>query len=356
MIGSEGRTGQAWRTVARAAALMAVVVLTLAACSGQDAADGDGSGNAVAETDADGLGTETTESASSRDVRRPTIQLGVTDWTGARLNAVIAERLIERRLGYPVETVQITDLLDMAVDLERGDIDAVLEVWPNTLLPTEQEAIESSSIVDLGPLGVEGRVGWYVPRYVAEGELGVTGWEDLADSTVASAFATPQTGRLGRFLGTNPDYAQYDEGLVDALDLPFEVIYSGSDAATEDAVAAAVAAEEAVLLYWWRPTALVDRYDLVEVPLPPRTEECVADIEAEAAFACAYPVDELTKLASPELSARAPEVEQFLRAFRLTTDQQEAMIGRVDNDGVPLLEVADTWIAANEAIWETWFE
>lgn len=334
-------------------ALLVVVLLLMAGCTGDS--DGD-PGDAASETAGDTSAEETTASTAGRDLRRPTIELGVTDWTGSRLNAAIAERLIERRLGYPVETVEITDLLDMAIDLEQGEIDAVLEVWRTTLLPAEQEAIESGGIVDLGPLGVEGSVGWFVPRSVAEGELGVTDWQVLADPAVAAAFATPETGRLGRFLGTNPDYAQYDEGLVDALELPFQVVYSGSDAATEAEVSAAVAADEPVLLYWWRPTALVDRYDLVEVALPARTDGCVADIEAEVAFACAYPVDQLAKLASPALADEAPEIERFLRAFRLTTDQQEAMIGQVDNDGTPLIEVADAWIEANGDTWEAWFD
>lgn len=340
-------------------ALGIAALLVLAACTGGgdgtdgDGDDGSGAGGDLAE---EAAAEEATATSSGRDLRRPTIELGVTDWTGARLNAAIAERLIERRLGYPVETVEIMDLLDMAADLEQGEIDAVLEVWRTTLLPAELEAIESGGIVDLGPLGVEGRVGWFVPRYVAEGELAVTGWEALADPAVAAAFATSETGRLGRFLGTNPDYAQYDEGLVDALDLPLQVVYSGSDAATEAEVAAAVAAERPVLLYWWRPTALVERYGLVEVALPPRTDDCVADIEAEVAFACAYPVDRLAKLASPTLADEAPEVERFLRAFRLTTDQQEAMIGQVDNDGIPIGAVADAWIEANGDTWESWFE
>lgn len=328
--------------------------LALAACTGSSESE---SGSVEGSESESVEGAETSAStAPVRAVRRPTIQLGVTDWTGARLNSAIAERLIERRLGYPVETVEIVDLLDMADDLVVGDIDAVLELWPSTLLDDEREVIEGGDIVDLGPLGVEGKVGWFVPRYVAEGELAVTGWEALAAPGVADAFATPETGRRGRFLGTNPAYEQYDEQLIEELDLPFEVIYSGSDAATEAEVAAAVANEDPIVLYWWRPTALVERYDLVRVALPERTDACVEAIEAGEAFGCDYPVDRLRKLASPGLEDEAPEVERFLRALRFTTDDQERMIGQVDNGGRTVAEVADAWIETNGSTWEAWFE
>lgn len=289
-----------------------------------------------------------------RDAFRPTVRLGVTDWTGARLNVAIAERLIERRLGYPVDPVEVRDLQNMVDDLEAGDLDAVLELWPSTLLASEREAIDDSSLVELGPLGVEGRVGWYVPRYVVDGDLAVGDWEALLDPAIAAAFATPETGGLGRFLGTDPSYEQYDEELIDALALPFEVSYSGSDAATEAEVEAAVAAERPILLYWWRPTALADRFDLVSVALPSRTDDCVAEFEAGGPLRCDYAVDVLFKLGSPGLSTKAPEVERFLRAMRLTTDQQEAMIGQVDNGDRAVGEVADAWIEANRDTWEPW--
>ncbi len=334
--------------VGLAVGVLAVGGLALAACTGSTSTEGESASVEAGET--------TSSSAPIRAVRRPTIQLGVTDWTGARLNSAIAERLIERRLGYPVETVEIVDLLDMADDLTTGEIDAVLELWPSTLLDEEREVIEGGEIVDLGPLGVEGKVGWFVPRYVAEGELAITDWEALAAPGVAAAFATPETGGRGRFLGTNPAYEQYDEQLIDELGLPFEIIYSGSDAATEAEVAAAVADQDPIILYWWRPTALVRRYDLVSVALPERTQACVEAIEAGEDAGCDYPVDRLRKLASPGLEDEAPEVERFLRALRLTTDDQEAMISAVDNDGRTVAEVADAWIEGNAPTWEAWFE
>ncbi len=275
-------------------------------------------------------------------------------WTGAEVNVAIAEQVIERRLGYPVEAVPVTDMGRMLTELEAGDLDAVLELWPSGLLEEEQQRIDDGPYLDLGPLGVEGQIGWYVPRYVTTGEPPVTDWEDLADPAVARTFATPATGRRGRLLGTDPGYEQYDEELIDALDLDLVVEYSGSDAATATEVAAAVAAGEPILLYWWTPTALVARFDLVEVELPPHTTDCAAEIEAGATARCGYPSDELFKIGSPDLTERAPDVDHVLREFRLGTEEQLALIDRIDNGGESVDEVAAAWISANKDRWESW--
>ena len=85
-------------------------------------------------------------------------------------------------------------------------------------------------------------------------------------------------------------YSQADEAIIANLDLPLQVVYSGSEAATVAALDSAVSSESPILMYWWVPTAAAGKYNLVEVELPEYTEECYAD---PAEIACAYPEDVL---------------------------------------------------------------
>lgn len=336
--------------------LLLVAVLPAACTGGTESTTGpQGDGDPVDGGATTGGTAGATGSTSPRDVHRPTVNLAVTEWTAARLNAAIAEHLIELRLGYPVEAVPVRDVGTMLDDLGSGDLDAVLELWPSTLEEAEQALIDSGAVAELGPLGVEAKVGWFVPRYVVEGELAVDHWERLADPAVARAFATPSTGSQGRFLGIDPDYyAELDEGLIDSLGLPFVVEYSGSEEASAAEVGTAVTAERPILLYWWTPTALVAGHDLVNVALPERTADCVADIEAGAPARCDYTVDRLIKLASPDLATKAPEVDRFLRAFELTTEDQLDLLDRVENRGQTIDQAVGAWVSANRDRWGAW--
>ena len=140
-------------------------------------------------------------------------------------------------------------------------------------------------------------------------------------------FATAETGEIGRFLGTDPSYSHYDEAIIENLELPFQVVFSGSEASTVAELDARFAAEEPILMYWWTPTAAVAAYDLVNVTLPEYAEECYAD---PAAIDCDYPEDVLTKYASAQLAEKAPNVQSFLEKFTITTEDQLSMLPAVE--------------------------
>jgi glycine betaine/proline transport system substrate-binding protein len=281
---------------------------------------------------------------------RPDIVLVQNAWTASALDVAIAKLLIEENLGNSVELTAI-DENTMWSGLASGDLDACLELWPSGISADERAYLEDEEVVEIGKLGTTGRIGWYVPRYVQEQYPETATWEGFLDPEIAGQFASPETGDLGRFLGTDPSYSQYDEAIIENLGLQLQVVYSGSEAATVAAVDSAVASESPILLYWWIPTATALKYDLVEVELPAYTDECYAD---PAKIACAYPEDVLVKVASPQLAEKDPEVSNFLAWFTLTFEDQTSMLQPVEIDGQPAEEIAAQWIADHEDTWTPW--
>lgn len=196
-----------------------------------------------------------------------------------------------------------------------------------------------------------GKIGWFVPSYVIDEHPELATWEGFQDPAVAAEFATAETGDLGRFLGTDPSYSQYDEAIIENLELPLQVVFSGSEPATVAELDTRFANEEPIVMYWWTPTAAVAKYDLVNVLLPEYNEECYAD---PAAIDCDYPEDVLIKAASAQLADKAPDVQAFLEAFTITTEDQLSMLPSVEIDGEDPSAVAAEWVAANESIWSAW--
>jgi len=309
------------------------------------AACGDGSGSST--TAAAGDGSTTAAPATDGE----TINLVANAWTASALNAEIAKQLIESELGNPVEIVAI-DENTMFTGLSDGSLDVVLEVWPSGITPDEQAYLDDGSVVNIGELGVVGQIGWFVPSYVIDEHPDLATWEGYLDPANAALFATAETGDLGRFLGTDPSYSQYDEPIIANLGLPFMAVFSGSEPATVAELDTRVAAGEPILMYWWTPTAAVAKYDLVQVELPEYSDECYAG-EVEDVD-CAYPSDTLVKLASAGLEEKAPNVLTFLEAFSLTNDDQLGMLPAVEIDGEDAADIAAQWIADNEDVWSAW--
>lgn len=325
-----------------------IVVVALAmvatACGGGTAATTAGDGG-TATTAGDG-GTATTAATGDK----PAITIVANAWTASALNAEIAKQLIESELGNPVEVVAI-DENTMFTGLSDGSLDAVLEIWPSGVTADEQAFIDDGSVLNIGELGTIGKIGWFVPQYVIDEHPELATWEGFKDPANAELFATAETGDQGRFLGTDPSYSQYDEAIIANLDLPFQVVFSGSEPATVAELDARVAANEPIVMYWWTPTAAVAKYELVNVLLPEYSAECYADT---AAIDCDYPEDVLFKAASSQLQEKAPDVLAFLENFTITTEDQLSMLPAVEIDGEDAADVAANWIAEHEDVWSAW--
>ena len=337
------------RRLAPVLSLAVVGSLILGAC-GDDDSDSADTGDTTGS--ADTAAPDGTEADAGGDTGgdKPTIVLVQNAWTASALDVAIAKQLIEENLGNPVEVTTI-DENTMFAGLSNGDADAVLEFWPSGLSEDEQKYFDDGTVVEIGELGAIGRIGWYVPDYVLEEHPELATWEGFKDPELAKEFATAETGDKGRFLGTDPSYSQADEAIINNLELPFQVVYSGSEAATIAELDSKVAAHEPIVMYWWAPTAAAGKYNLQKVELPPYTDECYAD---PAEIACDYPEDVLVKLASSQLEAKDPAVFAFLQNFQISTEDQLAMLPSAEIDGVPAADVAAEWITANEAIWKAW--
>jgi glycine betaine/proline transport system substrate-binding protein len=293
--------------------------------------------------------------ADGGDGDKPTITLIVNPWSASRLNVEVAKILIEDELGYSVEITEVNENDAMFTGMADGTLDAVLEIWPSGLTDAERSYFDDGSVVDLGALGAVGKIGWFVPQYLIDENPALATWEGFKDPETAKLFATAETGDLGRFLGTDPSYSQFDEQIIANLGLPFQVIFSGSEPATVAELDARASAGEAIVMYWWTPTAAVAKYNLVNVPLPAYTEACGASAAAgDGGVDCDYPEDVIQKAASGLLEEKAPDVYAFLQAFTITTDDQLEMLPPMEIDGEDPAKVAADWVAAHEADWKAW--
>ena len=319
--------------------LLAVGSLLFAACGGSDAATESVSEDTTAV--ADGPACEGTE----------TIRIARNNWFTSAIEVEIVKQLIETNLCNPVEIVDI-DENAMIPGMSSGDIDANVEVWPSGFAPEAQAFIDDGSVVNMGPLGAIGKIGWFVTPNALEQFPQLATWEGLKDPEVAKAFATAATGSQGRMLAMDPSFSGYEEQIIKNLGLDFKTQYSGSEAATQAEIIAMTEAGKPVIMYYWTPTAAVGKYGLINIALPPATVDCAAETDKCDGD---FPADVLFKVASAKLEAKDANVFNFFKNYQMTTEDQLATLPLVEIDGRDAAEVAAEWIAANEAVWSVWF-
>ena len=200
--------------------------------------------------------------------------------------------MLEAELGTPVEFVEIDEFATWP-GMEDGSIDAVLEVWPSGHAADYETYItQNQTVVDMGLLGPEAKIGWYVPTFVVDEHPELATWEGFKDPELAGLFATAESGDLGQFLMGDPSYVTFDEQIIANLELPLKYVVGGSEAALLTAIDTAFADQTPLLMQFWKPHWKQLEVDLTEVELPEVTDECLASAAAaDGGYACDYAAD-----------------------------------------------------------------
>ncbi|MFF3756005.1 ABC transporter substrate-binding protein [Streptomyces sp. NPDC002185] len=276
-----------------------------------------------------------------------TVTLSVQSWVGAQANVAVAQYLLEHELGYRVDTVQIDEVPAWDA-LSQGRVDAILEDWGH---PDEEKRYidDKGTIRRGGDLGVTGHIGWFVPTYFAEKHPDVTDWRNL--NRYADAFRTAESGGKGQLMDGSPSYVTNDKALVESLDLDYQVVFAGSEAAQITQIKQFAKEKKPFLTYWYKPQWLFEKVPMTEVKLPPYKEGCDTDPKK---VACAYPHTPLQKFLNARFAEGGGDAAAFLKKFHWTTDMQNDVALMIAEEKLSPQEAAGRWVKENESTWRAW--
>ncbi|MFF0593007.1 ABC transporter substrate-binding protein [Streptomyces antibioticus] len=276
-----------------------------------------------------------------------TVTLSVQSWVGAQANVAVAQYLLESELGYRVDTVQVDEVPAWDA-LSQGRVDAILEDWGHP--EQEKRYVEDKgTIARGGGLGVTGHIGWYVPTYFAKRHPDVTDWKNL--DRYADEMRTPESGGKGQLLDGSPSYVTNDKALVKNLDLDYQVVFAGSEAAQITQITRFAKEKKPFLTYWYAPQWLFEKVPMTEVRLPAYEEGCDAD---PAEVACAYPHTPLQKYLNAGFARNGGDAAAFLKKFRWTTEDQNEVSLMIADQKLTPREAARKWADSHASTWKAW--
>jgi glycine betaine/proline transport system substrate-binding protein len=286
----------------------------------------------------------TSASASSK----PTITLATNSWQGSDSNNVVAQYVIEKDLGYPVNLLTIDEIPTWPA-MAKGSVSAVLEVWGHSNL-YEQYVKGNHEVIDAGLEGPDGNIGWYIPTYMLKAHPELKSWTGLKKDW--KLFVTPQTTPKGEFLDGSPSYVTNDAALVNTLGLNLKVVYAGTEAAQLAQIERIYRAHGSVLFYWYTPQYINALYSFSQIALPQFTQTC-AKLPA-AKINCAYPPYYLYKAMSANLPKVAPKVADFIKRFHWTSADQNEVGYDIAVKGMSPTAAAAAFVNSNKALVSSW--
>jgi len=235
-----------------------------------------------------------------------------------------------------------------------GKTDAVLEDWGH--VPQQQQYVaKQKTVVDEGPNGVTGVIGWYIPTYLMKQHPEFKTWKGLKGKE--SLFKSPESGSQGMFLGGDPSYQQKDKTLITALGLNLKFVSVGAEPAQVARWTQLYKQNKPVLFYWYDPQYLNAQYKLSQIQLPARFKGCKDDEKQGGnpkQYACAYPSYTLEKFFSAKFAKSGSPAVAVLKRFSWSNADQNSVAGAIAGQHVDPDKAAQKWIAANQAKVNKW--
>jgi glycine betaine/proline transport system substrate-binding protein len=326
-----------WKT---AAALVASAALAVAGCGGAKV-------GASSSGSTSSAGTSSTGSTATKACG--TLNLADNAWVGYEADVAVISYIATTKLGCTVKLQHISEQVSWQ-GFSTGQVDAILENWGHEDL-VKQYITTQKVAEDLGPNGLEGVIGWYVPPWMKQKYPDITDWKNL--NKYASLFKTSESGGKGQLLDGDPSYVTNDAALVTNLKLNYKVVEGGSETALIQSFRSAQQNKTPLLAYFYSPQWFLNEVPLVKVNLPKYTPGCDA---VPAKVACDYPSYTLNKIVSTKFADSGSPAYQLIKNFHWTNTQQNDVskmlaVGKMTDDAA-----AKAFLAANPSLETAWLK
>lgn len=282
------------------------------------------------------------------------IKLTLHDWTGQLITTRIMGSVLQQA-GYNIDYVQ-ADYIAQFAGLKTGDLHVAMEIWETTGREAMDEATATGKVENLGETGMQAIEEWWYPIYMKKLCPGLPDWEALNDC--AELFATPETAPNGRYLGAPVTWGGFDDERVEALDMDFEVIHAGTDAALFAELESAYQRQAPIVLWVYAPHWAPIKYKGEWVEFPKYSSECYNDPESglnpDLAYDCGKPRGPIWKVSWSGVKQKWPGAHAIIKAFKLNNDEMGAMVADVDLNNKKLETVVQDWMTKNKSRWSGW--
>ncbi len=282
------------------------------------------------------------------------LKLTLHDWTGQLITTQIMGEVL-KKAGYNIEYVQ-ADYIAQFAGLKSGDLHVAMEIWETTGREAMDEAVATGNVENLGETGLQAIEEWWYPSYMKERCPGLPDWQALNDC--ADAFSTPETAPSGRYLGGPVTWGGFDDERAESLELDYEVVHAGTDAALFAELESAYQRQAPILLWVYAPHWAPIKYEGEWVEFPPYTPECYEDpswgSNPDMAYDCGKPRGPIWKVAWSGVKDKWPGAHAAIQAFNLSNDEMGAMVAAVDLEGGTVEAVVADWMANNQDRWQGW--
>jgi glycine betaine/proline transport system substrate-binding protein len=285
------------------------------------------------------------------------------NWPSATLIAHIDKIILKN--GYECDAELVTgDTMPTGTSMiEKGEPDIAPELWTNSFAVALNKGIDEKRLRIAGKsLSDGGEEGFWVPKYMVDNKPELASIAGIKKH--AKLFKHPEDPNKSGFVGCPAGWnCQISSGhLFAALklaDAGFELIDPGSAAGLDGSIAKAYERKQAWFGYYWAPTAILGKYQMVKVDFQSGVDEshfksCITQAECETPKPTMYPPSPVHTVTVENFAKRAPEAFAYLTRRAFSNNLMNQLLVWIEKNQADGETAATHFLKNHEAIWSTW--
>lgn len=292
------------------------------------------------------------------------VTIASMNWQSAEVLAALDQFILNNGYGCSAQIISGDTVPSITSMVERGAPDIAPEAWVDLVPEVINQGLEEGRIVVTGVSISDGAIqGWWVPTYLVEANPEIETIQDVLahpelfpdpeDDSRGAIYNGPQG--WGGTVITTQLYNAYD-----AEEAGFRLVDTGSAAGLDGAIARAYERGEGWVGYYWSPTALLGRYDMVKLGhgVPLDMEEwnrCTSQADCLDPVPNDWPVDSVHTVVTTEFAERADQdVMDYLAKRSWDNATINALMSWMTDNQATGEDGARYFIMNNEDIWTQW--
>lgn len=288
------------------------------------------------------------------------IDIAEMNWPSAAALAHVHAIILGEGYGCDVEVVAGDTVPSSASMLSKGTPAIAPELWTGTIQEAWDAGLAEGAVVDAGLAISDGAVeGWWIPRYVADANPGLKSVDDLPE--YAELFQDPDDRSKGRFYSCPPGWGCEiaNVALFDAYGLEdtYNLFSPGSGGSLDASIVRAFTREEPIVFYYWGPTGIMGKYDMVQLEMPAYDAEiwtCNVDPNCGPNRKSAFVTPPVIVAAAAWVSEEAPVVSEYLSSVALSNVQVSQMLSWGDENKASAIDTAKHFLTTEADVWSQW--
>ncbi|MBB5701979.1 glycine betaine/proline transport system substrate-binding protein [Ochrobactrum daejeonense] len=282
-------------------------------------------------------------------------------WPSAAALAHIHATILEKGFGCTVEIVAGDTVPTSSSMLTRGRPAIAPELWTSTIQDAWEQGIKDGKTVELGDAITDGTVeGWFIPRYVQEANPELKTAQDVIARP--DLFPDPESSGKGRLYSCPPGWAceLSTTALFKAFNMgeKWNLFSAGSGGALDASIARAFLRKDPILFYYWGPTAILGKFDAVQLDLgesKPEVYACNTNPDCKNPPAVtAYPSSPAVIGAAAWIKEEAPTIADYFSKVGLTNAQISELLVYGDENKADAKATALNFLKTKQDVWRKW--